>query len=66
MTKIEIKKGEIEMLWCFQNFDRKILTVFKKEKCILKTIARGKNCDMYFVNGNIYFLLVGHPPLMRG
>ena len=47
MTKIEIKKGEIEMFWCFQNFDRKIFTVFKIKKCILKTLARGKICIMF-------------------
>ena len=55
MTKIEIKKGEIEMLWCFQNFDRKILTVFKKEKCILKTIARGKICTCHEREHLLYF-----------
>ena len=45
MTKIEIKKGEIEMFWCFQNFDRGFF--FKIKKCILKTLARGKNCIMF-------------------
>ena len=31
------------MLWCFQNFDLKIFTV------IIKTIARGKICIMFFI-----------------
>ena len=29
MTKIEIKKGEIDMFWCFQNFDRKFFFKIK-------------------------------------
>ena len=27
-----MKKGEIEMLWCFQMFDRKFFTVYKIKK----------------------------------
>ena len=50
MTKIQMKKGEIEMMWCLQIFDCKFFTGFKiKKKCVLKTILRGKICIMLFI-----------------
>ena len=52
MTKIEIKKGEIEMLRCFHNFDHKIFSVFKIKKRILKTIARRKKLYYVFYKNN--------------
>ena len=38
----------------FQNFGRKIFTVFIIKKCILKTIARGKNCIIFFIRTTFY------------
>ena len=52
MTKIEMEKGEIEMLWCFQIFDCKFFTGFKIKKCVLKTIVRGKNLYYAFYKNN--------------
>ena len=43
MTKIKIKKGEIEMLWCFQIFDCKFFTVFKIKKMYAENHSKRKN-----------------------
>ena len=48
MTKIEIKKGEIEMFGCFQNFDRKNFAVFKIQKMYSENHTKKKNFLLCF------------------
>ena len=54
MTKIEMKKGEIEMMWCFLIFDCEFFTGFKIKKMCSENHSKRKNLYYAFYKINCF------------